>query len=130
MNWLWIIAGGLATVGGLAHMIFGERWVLSRVDAVNFEVSPAGDDDTIKRYIRWFWHVGTAVFLITAGTALVIGATDAVPHENTLATFLAIQGATVVAAYGVVVVARPRNFIRVPQGTAIAIVSVLLWLGA
>lgn len=130
MNWLWIVAGSIATVGGFAHMLLGERWVLSRVDGSTLETSPAGDDDTLKRYVRWFWHVGTAVFLLTAATALLIGLSDAIPHESALATLLAIQGAAMVTAYAVVAVPRPRIFLRIPQGTAVAIVSVLLWLGA
>ena len=86
MNWYWITAGILAIGGGVAHLYLGESRIISRLDAGALQPSPPMSGDTAKRYLRWFWHVGTVNILGAATVGLIIGLTNGlIPGERGIA---------------------------------------------
>ena len=89
MNWYWTIAGGLAIVGGLAHLLLGESRIISRLDPSTLHPSPPMSGDTAKRYLRWFWQVGTVNIFgaATVGELQLLRKRDAPPPKALLKQF-------------------------------------------
>ena len=131
MNWPWITAGTLAIVGGLAHLYLGESRIISRLDPVALRPSPPMSGDTAKRYLRWFWHVGTVNILGAATVGLVIGLTDGIiPAEREVANLISALFLGMFLAFCVVAIPSPKHFVRIPQGPAMFVAAMLFWAGA
>ena len=130
MNGLQASAGFLALLGGFAHMVLGEMWIISPLDPKRLPTTNAGSGDTIKRYLRWFWHVGTVMIFLFAGGALLIGLSSVVPSERLVANILSIWFAGGCLAFCVVAVPSPRHFVRIPQGLLMGLCALLLWFGS
>lgn len=76
MNTFLLIAGILGTLGGLAHTILGDRWTVAPLEAEAI-ASRQNTGEQNKRYLRWWWHMGSVLLLSTSvafaahGAALV-----------------------------------------------------------
>ena len=131
MNWYWTIAGTLAVFGGLAHLILGESWIILRLDPAKLNPSPPMQGDTAKRYLRWFWHVGTVNIFGAAAVGLIIGLSDGlIPAERVIANLIAALFFGMFLAFCVVAIPSPKHFVRIPQGPAMLIAAILFWMGA
>ncbi len=72
MNFFLLVAGVIGFVGGWAHTILGDRWVVAQLDPDDI-ASKENTGDQNKRYIRWFWHVGSVVLLSTSALLIAHG---------------------------------------------------------
>ena len=131
MNWYWTTAGALAVGGGLAHLILGERRIITRLDPATLPALPPMSGDTTKRYLRWFWHVGTVNIFGAATVGLIIGLSDGlIPAERVVANLIAAVFLGMFLAFCVVAIPSPKHFVRIPQGPAMLVAAILFWLGA
>jgi hypothetical protein len=129
MNVPVVVLGCLALVGCLAHVVLGERYVIAPLRADALPASFLGDGDVTKRYLRWFWHVGS-VAIGGGGVVLVFSAARCGPEAAALARVVALQYLSMFAMFMVVAVPRPVLFVRVPQGMLLGVGGALAWLAA
>ncbi|MBT5095133.1 MAG: hypothetical protein HOM21_12850 [Halobacteriovoraceae bacterium] len=130
MDWYYVITGIMAALGALAHLVLGELWIISPLDPEKLTTQKL-HGDTVKRYLRWFWHIGTFYILFLAVGSLYIGLTNRFyMFEPILARILAFFFAGMGATYLVVAIPSPRHFYRIPQGPLMILASILLWLGS
>jgi hypothetical protein len=97
-----LVALGCASlVGCLAHVALGERYIIARLQPETLPVSLLGDGDVTKRYLRWFWHVGTVAI---GGGGLALGACglSLLPDGAVLARVVSIQYLAMFAAFLIV----------------------------
>ena len=112
-------------------MMFGESRIISRLDPAKLNPSPRIGGDTAKRYLRWFWHVGTVNILGGAGVGLIIGLSNGlIPAERVVANLIAAVFFGMFLAFCVVAIPSPKHFVRIPQGPAMLIAAILFWMGA
>lgn len=67
-----IIAGVISTAGGLAHAFLGDRFTVAPLDEKAIG-SQQFTGDQNKRFLRWFWHIGSVVLLSTGAILLLHG---------------------------------------------------------
>lgn len=95
MNIYFVIGGAIGVLGGFAHMILGDLWTVSPLPPEHIG-SAQNSGDQNKRYLRWFWHIGSVVLLSTSALILVSGLDVVEIHRHVLlyisALWLSITG--------------------------------------
>jgi hypothetical protein len=129
MNGYWMIAGCMFAAGGLLHLVAGEVFIIGPIPAEQLRPAPFADRDAAKRYLRWFWHVGTVDILLGGALFLGLGARW-VPASSMTARWIALHFFGYVLAYLVAIGRRPSLLVRIPQGPFMLLGAVLGWLGA
>ena len=125
----WVAAlGSLGMVGCLAHVVLGEVFILRPLRPESLPSSFLGDCDITKRYLRWFWHVGS-LFIGGGSLALVaLGADYDRPTAPMLARLIGLAFMGTFAAFCIVALPRPLLFLRVPQGLGLGLGGLAIWL--
>ncbi len=72
MNYYFIAAGLIGTLGGFAHTFLGHKWTINAID-VNSLRSTQNSQDQDRRFLIWFWHVGSVVLISTSGLIALQG---------------------------------------------------------
>jgi hypothetical protein len=126
---LYLVLGVAAAVGGLVHAIGGERWIIARLDPGRLARSILGDGDISRRYLRWFWHVGTADILGAASLFLGVGV-GVLRVPPIVFQVLALHLGLYVVAFAISFARRPAAWWRVPQAWAMLAGAVATWLAA
>ena len=130
MNSYLIILGILGLLGASAHIVLGERFIISPLNSEHLPTSFLGDGDVTKRYLRWFWHVGS-ILIVGCSLALVtVGIRYRSPEAQVLARAIGTGFISMFAAFLLVAIPRPSLFWRVPQGTILGIGGFAIWLVA
>ena len=130
MNVSLIVLGSLGLIGVLAHIVLGELFIIGALKKKDLPTSFLGDGDVTKRYLRWFWHVGSFVIGASSLSLIVIGIIYDTSGTQLLARFIAVQFVAIFGVFLIVAIPRPELFIRVPQGVVMGIGGVLVWLVA
>lgn len=130
MNVYLIALGVLGLVGASAHIILGERFIISPLGVDRLPTSFLGDGDVTKRYLRWFWHVGSFDIGGSSLALIVIGMMYDMPGAKLLAQFIAVHFIAIFGVFLAIAITRPGLFVRIPQGTLLGIGGLLVWLVA
>ncbi|MBV7337780.1 hypothetical protein KFU94_58035 [Chloroflexi bacterium TSY] len=130
MNIFLIVLGSFGLIGTLAHITLGERFIIRPLHTDSLPTSFLGDGDITKRYLRWFWHVGSFDIGGSSLALIVIGLLYGAPGTQLLARFIAVHFIAIFGAFLGVAIPRPELFVRVPQGVLLGIGGLLVWLAA
>jgi len=130
-NWYLLVAGALALalIGGLAHSILGETRIISLFDPESLG-SAHHTGETVKIYLRWFWHVGTLNVFLFSLVGLVIGLKRGlIPSEKTVIKLLSVIFFGMFLAFFTSAISSPAHFLQIPQGGGMLFGSILFWVG-
>ena len=126
MNLLLVALGGVGLIGCLAHVVLGERFIVGPLAPEAMATSVLGDGDIAKRYLRWFWHVGTVMIGGGASVLIAVGL-GAIDHGEVAARVVAGLFVGMFAAFLIVAIPRPWLFVRVPQGLLLGVGGTIAW---
>jgi hypothetical protein len=127
MNWYFVAAGGIGLLGGCAHTILGDLWTVAPLDPSHIG-SPQNTGDQNKRYLRWFWHIGSVVLLSTTGLFLLQGLEVVAVHRDLL-LYLSFLWLATTAIWFVLAAKPPVQFFKMVPGLVGIPVNVLILLG-
>ena len=127
MNIYLILAGILAMAGGLAHAVLGHRWTVSPLDPAHL-ASDKFSGEQNRRFLMWFWHVGSVVLLSTAAILLVHGFGVTTVHRSLL-LYVSFLWLSTSAVFLLVSFQPPVQFTKMPPGIVGIVINVFIILG-
>ena len=98
MNAALALAGSLGIVGGLAHSVLGERYVIAPIfRRADIPATPFGDAAFTKAMVRGFWHFFTAIAWTGAGVLLALAPGGVSGGAETIVRVIAVSSAVFAA---------------------------------
>lgn len=127
MNLYFVIAGIIGLLGGCAHAVLGDLWTVSPLDA-STAGSKQNTGDQNKRFIRWFWHIGSVVLLSTSAIALLQGLA-VFEFQTQLLAFVSFLWLSITAIFFVISAKPPMQTFKMVPGLVGIPVNALLLAG-
>lgn len=127
MNVYFLIAGVISVAGGLAHGWLGDGYTVRGLCPEHL-ASPQFTGDQNKRFIRWFWHVGTAVLLSTGAVLVLEGLARGTVHRHLLLYVASLWLATT-GVFFAVTLPRPTQTLKLVPGLVGLPVNALIIAG-
>lgn len=127
MNVFLTLAGIAAIAGTVAHAVFGHRWTIGAVDPAGLTPSRFAPE-TNRRFLIWFWHVGTLVMGATGAVFLAAGL-GLFAAERQLLWFGALIWIGITAVFFLVAGRPPAQIRAMPPGPAGLVINALILLG-
>lgn len=127
MNIYLIIAGVLGIIGGLAHTFLGHKWTVNSIVSENLKpIKNTGDQD--KRFLTWFWHIGSVVLLSTSSILLMEGLNQIDIHRD-LQLFISFIWISMSGIFLVVASYPPVQIFKMIPGLFGIVINVFILLG-
>ena len=127
MNYYFVAAGAFGFLGGLAHTFLGDRWTIAPLDPAKVASSQFTGDQN-KRFIRWFWHVGSVVLLSTTLLLILQGLGTVAVHEH-LMMYVSFLWLGTTAVFFVVALQPPAQAFKMIPGLVGIPINALILAG-
>lgn len=127
MNIYFIIAGVIGIFGGLAHTILGHKWTVNAIDPESLKSTQnTGDQD--KRFLTWFWHIGSVVLLSTSAIVFLQGIEQIDVHKDLL-LFISFIWLSITGIFFIIALKPPIQVFKMIPGLVGIPVNLLIILG-
>ena len=127
MNIYFILAGAFGFLGGCAHSFLGHKWTINAIDTTTLN-STQNTQIQDKRFLVWFWHVGSIVLLSTSILLFVHGADWFNIHFHLL-TFISFLWLCITLLFIIIAAQRPSQILRMIPGLIGIPINILILLG-
>ena len=127
MNVYFIIAGTIGIAGGIAHTVLGHRWTVRPLPREQL-ASAQFTGDQNKRYLTWFWHIGSVVLVSTSVVLLLEGMHIAEVHRHLL-LYISFLWLSMSAVFLIVALKAPLQVFRMVPGLAGMVVNAFILAG-
>lgn len=127
MNLYFVIAGGIGLVGGFAHAFLGHKWTVKAIDTSALK-STRNSRDQDKRFLIWFWHIGSVLLLSTTALILVQGL-DLIAVHRDLLVFISFIWLSITAVFIIVAGRPPVQIFKMIPGLVGIPVNLFILLG-
>ena len=127
MNIYFLVSGIIALLGGFAHAFLGHKWTINAIDADTLK-STQNSKEQDKRFLVWFWHIGsvvllsTAILLVTQGSGIYMISKDLIMYISFL--WLSITGVFIIVA-----VKKPNQIFKMIPGLVGVPINILILIG-
>ena len=127
MNSYFVAAGVIGMIGGLAHAFLGHRWTIDVLDP-DYLASSQNSGDQNKRYLTWFWHIGSVVLLSSSGLILLQGLNQIQVHRDLL-WYISFLWLSMMTIFLIVAVRPPNQVLKMVPGLVGILINLLILLG-